>query len=71
VGYVDASHVTDLYTRRSVAGLSFYLAGGAIVYKSKLQLTVATSSREAEFIAAVLAAKIAKYLRPILIEPLV
>jgi hypothetical protein len=68
VGYVDASHATDLRTRRSVTGLSFCLAGGAIAFKSKLQPTVATSSTESEFIAAVLAAKIAKYLRSILIE---
>jgi hypothetical protein len=68
VGYVDASHATDLRTRRSVTGLSFCLAGGAIAFKSKLQPTVATSSTEAEFIAAVLAAKIAKYLRSILID---
>jgi hypothetical protein len=55
-----------------VTGLSFCLAGGAITFKSKLQPAVATSSTEAEFIAAVLAAKIvkmiAKYLRSILIE---
>jgi hypothetical protein len=68
VGYVDAAHATDLCTRRSVTGLSFCLAGGAIAFKSKLQPTVATSSTESEFIAAVLAAKIAKYLRSILIE---
>jgi hypothetical protein len=51
VGYVDASHATDLRTRRSVTGLSFCLAGGAIAFKSKLQPTVATSSTESEFIA--------------------
>jgi hypothetical protein len=51
-----------------VTGLSFCLAGGAIAFKSKLQPTVATSSTEAVFITAVLAAKIAKYLRSILVE---
>jgi hypothetical protein len=30
VGYVDASHATDLRTRRSVTGLFFCLAGGVI-----------------------------------------
>jgi hypothetical protein len=44
----------------SVTGLSFCLAGGAIAFKSKLQLTVAISSTESEFIAAVLATKVAK-----------
>jgi hypothetical protein len=65
--YIDASHATDLRTRRSVT-VSFFLAGGALAFKSKLQPTVATSSTVSEFIAAVLAAKIAKYLRSILIE---
>jgi hypothetical protein len=68
VGYVDALHATDLRTRRSVTGLLFCLASGAIAFKSKLQLTVATSSKENKVIAAALAAKIAKYLRSILIE---
>jgi hypothetical protein len=44
------------------------LCGGPIAYKSKVQSTVSTSSTEAEFIAAVQAAKIAKYLRSILHE---
>jgi hypothetical protein len=67
-GYVDAAHATDLSTRRSITGLSFMLCGGPIAYKSKVQSTVSTSSTEAEFIAAVQAAKIAKYLRSILTE---
>ena len=37
-------------------------------YKSKLQVTVATSSTEAEFVAAVSAAKTAKYLHSVLSE---
>jgi len=68
VGFVDAAHATDLHTRRSVTGLSFCLAGGAVAYKTKLQATVATSSTEAEFVAAVDAAKVAKSLRTILAE---
>jgi hypothetical protein len=68
VGYVDVSYATDLRTRLLVTGLYFGLAGGAIAFKSKLQPTVATSSTESELIAAVLAAKIAKHLRSILIE---
>lgn len=67
-GYVDAAHATDLSTRRSITGLAFVLCGGPIAYKSKVQSTVSTSSTEAEFIAAVQAAKIAKYLRSILLE---
>jgi hypothetical protein len=68
VGFVDAAHATDLHTRRSVSGMVFTLAGGAIAYKSKLQPTVSTSSTEAEFIAAVSAAKTAKYLRSVLAD---
>jgi hypothetical protein len=51
-----------------VTGPSFCLAGGAIAFKSKLQPTVVTSSTNNEVVAAVLATKIAKYLRSILIE---
>jgi hypothetical protein len=65
-GYVDASHANDLRLRRSTTGYVFTLAGGAIAYCSKTQSITATNSTEAEFIAAVAAAKVAKYLRFIL-----
>ena len=55
-------------TRRSTTGYAFTLAGGAIAYRSKTQSLTATSSCEAEFYAAVTAAKVAKYLRSILQE---
>jgi Reverse transcriptase (RNA-dependent DNA polymerase) len=67
-GYVDAAHATDLATRRSITGLVFMFCGGPLAYKSKIQSTVSTSSTEAEFIAAVHAAKLAKYLRSVLFE---
>ena len=67
-GYVDAAHATDLLTLRSITGLVFMFCGGPIAYKSKIQPTVSTSSTEAEFLAAVHAAKIAKYLRSTLSE---
>ena len=66
VGFVDAAHATNLEDRRSITGLNFCLAGAAIAFKSKLQPTIATSLTESEFIAAVHAAKIAKYLRSVL-----
>jgi hypothetical protein len=56
---MDAAHVTDMIRRNSVTGLLFMLAGGVIAYKSKLQVSVATSSTEAELYAAVDAANIA------------
>jgi hypothetical protein len=68
IGFVDAAHATDTLTHRSITGIVFCLAGGAIASKSKLQATIATSSTEAEFIAAVNAGKIAKYLRSVLKE---
>jgi Reverse transcriptase (RNA-dependent DNA polymerase) len=66
VGYVDAAHATDILTRRSVTGFIITFCGAAICYRSKTQTTVATSSTEAEFIAAVTASKAVKYLRSIL-----
>jgi hypothetical protein len=42
--------------------------GAAICFRSKLQTTVATSSTEAEFIAAVTATKADKYLRSVLFD---
>jgi hypothetical protein len=62
----DAAYAIDLKTRKSASGLSVNYAGGSVAYKSKLQATVATSSTEAEFITAISAAKIIKYLRSIL-----
>lgn len=67
-GFVDAAHATDPTTRRSITGYAFTCGGTVIAYRCKLQSTVATSSTEAEFIAAVLAAKVAKYLRSILLD---
>ena len=66
--FVDAAYGTDPRTRRSVTGFVFCFAGGAIAYKSKLQTCVATSSTEAEFYAAVHAAKTARYFRSVLDE---
>ena len=65
-GFVDAAHANDLRKRRSTTGYAFMLCGAVIAYKSKTQSITATSSTEAEFIAAVAAAKTAKYLQSIL-----
>lgn len=42
VRYEDAAHATNLIQSKSVTGLVFMLAGGAIAYKSMLQTTTAT-----------------------------
>ena len=60
---LDAAHATDLKTRRSVTGLIVFFCGAAVAWKSRLQPICATSSTEAEFYAAVTAAKLVKYLR--------
>ena len=64
--FVDAAHANDLRNRRSTTGFGCFLGGGVIAYRCKMQTVVATSSTEAEFIAAVSAAKTVKYLRMIL-----
>ena len=68
VGFVNAAYATDTNTQCSLTGIVFCLAGGAIAYKSRLQATVTTSSIKAKLIAAVHAAKIAKYLWAVLHE---
>ena len=64
--YVDSSHATDLKNRRSMGGYVGTIGGSAVLWRAKWQPTVATSSTEAELIAAVSAAKAAKHLRAIL-----
>jgi hypothetical protein len=49
-------------------GYTFVLSGGIITYHCKTQSITATSSTEAEFLAAVLAAKHARYLCSIMKE---
>ena len=64
--FTDAAFGNDLTRRRSTTGIVFTYCGGAIIYRSKTQTLTAGSSTEAEFIAAVTAAKLARYLRCIL-----
>ena len=63
---VGASHGSDPRKMRSITGTVFTYCGGAIAYRSKTQTVTATSSTEAELIAAYTAAKIARYLRQVL-----
>ena len=65
---MDAAYGNDPKRRRSTTGYAFTYAWGAIVYRSKAQSITAQSSTEAEFIAAVTAAKTAIYLRSVLNE---
>jgi len=59
---VDGAYGNDLSCRKSTTGFAIMLANAAIVYKSKSQTQTALSSTEAEFYAAVSAAKIILYL---------
>ena len=68
IGFVDAACANDLRKRRSTTGYAFAFSGGAIAHRSKTQSLTALSSTEAEFIAAVTAAKTARYIRSILRE---
>jgi hypothetical protein len=64
--YTDADFGGDVDKRRSTSGLIACLNGGAVLWVSKLQSVVATSTAEAEYIAGAYAAKEALWLRKIL-----
>ena len=49
LSHCDADWAGDRSTRRSTTGYVFMLAGGAILWRSRLQPTVALSSTEAEY----------------------
>ena len=68
VGAVDADYAGDIEHRKSVSGVILKLAGGAVLYKTKYQDTIAHSSTEAEFAAAAEAGKFILYVRSILDE---
>ena len=66
IGSVDSGCATNFEQRHFISGIVFYLAGGTVYYKTRIQEDVAHSSTEAEFVAANEAGKMAKYLRTIL-----
>ena len=71
-GYVDASFA-DNYgdetdNRRSTTGWCFQAGGSVLSWKAQKQSTVATSTAEAEYVAAFEATKEAVYLRRLLSE---
>ena len=67
-GAVDSDWAGDTNHRKSVTGMILRLAGGTLLYKTKYQDCIATSSTEAEFAAACEAGKAILYIRSILDE---
>ena len=65
-GFVDADWAGDIDGRRSTTGFVFTCNGGPIAWASKRQSTVATSTAEAEYVAAAMATKEALWLRKLL-----
>lgn len=68
VGWCDADFAGDLDTRKSTTGYVFTISGGAVSWSSKRQPTVATSTVEAEYMAASAAAREALWLKKLVAE---
>jgi len=66
LGYTDSDWAGDLDTRRSTGGFVFLTCGAAVSWSSKLQLSPALSSTEAEYMACTRAAQEAIWLRQLL-----
>jgi hypothetical protein len=65
-GASDATWGADRSHRRSVGGIVFLYAGGAVYYRCRYLPTIALSSTEAEFASMADAGKAALYLRSLL-----
>ena len=50
--YVDASHASDVDTRRSITGYIFFISAGPVSWQCCMQTSVALSSMEAEYMTA-------------------
>ncbi|KAH9670424.1 hypothetical protein KPL70_016984 [Citrus sinensis] len=67
-GYVDSDFAGDLDKRKSTTSYVFTLAGAAISWVSKLQIVVALSTTEAEYMATTQACKEAIWIQRLLEE---
>ena len=68
VAYGDSDYAADIDKRRSTTGMVLTIHGRAVVWLSQLQSVVATSTTEAEFIAAATTVKEGLWLRKLLSE---
>ena len=66
--FTDADFAADSDKRRSTTGAVMLMHGAAVLWISKLQSVVATSTTEAEFIAAAMATKEGLWVRKVLGE---
>ncbi|GMF52295.1 unnamed protein product [Phytophthora fragariaefolia] len=66
IAFSDADWASDKQDRKSVSGVLVVMNGVPVIYKSKLQRTVALSSAEAEYIALSLCLKEIVWLRSLL-----
>ena len=66
--YTDADFAADIDKRRSTTGAVMLMQGAAVLWISKLQSVVATSTTEAEFIAAAMATKEGLWVRKLIGE---
>jgi len=68
VAFLDAAHANDLCNCRSATGYTFILCGGATSHQCKTKSITATSSTEAEFLAALATKKHARHMRAIMTD---
>ena len=63
IGYNESGFMSDKDSRKSTSGSIFTLGGGAVVWRSVKQSSIADSTMEAEYIAACEVAKEAVWLK--------
>ena len=64
--FVDSDWGGDRHHRKSTTGYTILIAGGAVLYKTKFQSTIALSSTEAEFVSACDAGRCSLFIRSLL-----
>lgn len=67
-GYTDSDFAGDKIARKSTSGMVFTMNGAAVSWSSKLQTVVATSTCEAEMIAASAAVKEGLYISKVMAD---